>query len=78
MDANGRYGRDYHYYKEYEKLYGSLDIFRFLAAKRLNELGEYEEWKDYKEFKDWLSSKEISDWKTSKDYLEWERKKLDF
>jgi hypothetical protein len=76
MEANARYGRDYQYYKEYEKLYGSLDIFRFLTAKKLNELGEYEEWKDYKEFKEWLSSKEKFDWKDSKDYLDWEIRKL--
>ncbi|MDI6603914.1 MAG: hypothetical protein QME35_02050 [Thermoanaerobacteraceae bacterium] len=76
MEAKLRYGRDYHIYKDYERLYGNLDILKFVTVKKLVETGEYEEWKDYKEFKEWCDFKEKGDWKNSKNYIEWEISKI--
>lgn len=76
MENTSRYGRDYQYYKDYEKLYGSLDVRRLITLKKLVEDSEYEEWKDYKEFKEWCNSEERLKWKGSSDYIEWELKRL--
>lgn len=76
METNTRYGRDYFIYKDYEKLYGNYDIFRFLNLKELTEISEYQEWEDYKEFKEWQNSKEKLEWKNSSDYISWEKRKL--
>lgn len=76
MEDMSRYGRDYQYYKDYEKLYGSLDVLRLITLKKLVEDCEYEEWKDYKEFKEWCNSEERVKWKGSTDYIEWELKRL--
>ncbi|MBE3592957.1 MAG: hypothetical protein IMW84_08905 [Thermoanaerobacter sp.] len=76
MKDTSRYGRDYQYYKDYERLYGSYDITKLVTLKKLVEASEYEEWKDYKEFKEWCNSEERHNWKNSPKYIEWEKKKL--
>ncbi|MGB9678466.1 MAG: hypothetical protein ACPL3A_00525 [Thermoanaerobacteraceae bacterium] len=75
MEDVSRYGRDYQYYKDYEKLYGSVDVTRLITLKKLVETSEYEEWKDYKEFMQWRNSKDRNTWKDTDEYIEWELKR---
>jgi hypothetical protein len=47
MKNTSRYGRDYYYYKDYERLYLNYDESKLEIIKRLIEAGEREKFKVY-------------------------------
>ncbi|MGB9779733.1 MAG: hypothetical protein ACPLSA_02170 [Caldanaerobacter sp.] len=47
MKNTSRYGRDYYYYKDYERLYSNYDVSKLEIIKRLIEAGEREKLKVY-------------------------------
>ncbi|AAM25015.1 MULTISPECIES: hypothetical protein [Caldanaerobacter] len=50
MKNTSRYGRDYYYYKDYERLYANYDASKLEIIKKLIEAGEYEKLKAYRGF----------------------------